>query len=67
MKTALNAHRALRMKNFSRTDMILESETSLLYVLETNAVPGLTDESILPSAASSVGLGFDELCLKMLS
>jgi D-alanine-D-alanine ligase len=67
MKTALNAHRSLRMKNFSRTDMILESETSLLYVLETNAVPGLTDESILPSAAKSIGIGFDELCMKMLS
>ena len=67
MKTALNAHRALRMKNFSRTDMIFDPETSLLYVLETNAVPGLTNESILPSASKAVGVDFDDLCMKMLN
>ena len=67
MKTASNAHRALRMKNFSRTDMIFDPETELLYVLETNAVPGLTDESILPSAAKAVGIDFDMLCLQMLN
>lgn len=67
MKIALNAHRALRMKNFSRTDMIFDSETSLLYVLETNAVPGLTNESILPSAANAVGIDFEDLCIRMLN
>ena len=67
MKTALNAHRALRMRNFSRTDMIFDPETSLLYVLETNAVPGLTNESILPSAAKAVGIDFDDLCIQMLN
>ena len=67
MKTALNAHRALRMKCFSRTDMIFDTETSLLYVLETNAVPGLTEESILPSAAKAMDIGFDDLCIRMLN
>ena len=67
MKTALNAHRALRMKGLSRTDMIFDTETSLLHVLETNAVPGLTEESILPSAAKAMGIGFDDLCIRMLN
>jgi len=66
LKTALNAHKALRLSNFSRTDIILEDETSLLYVLETNAVPGMTAESILPSAAKASGIEFNELCRRML-
>jgi D-alanine-D-alanine ligase len=66
LKTAMNAHKALRLSNFSRTDMILEDETSLLYVLETNAIPGMTSESILPSAAKACGIDFNELCRKML-
>jgi len=32
-----------------------------LYVLEVNAVPGLTETSLLPQAADAAGIGFDEL------
>lgn len=63
---ALNAHKALGMKNFSRTDMILQSGSSLLYLLETNTLPGLTETSILPQAAQANGIDFPSLCLKML-
>ena len=30
-------------------------------MLEANAVPGLTDTSLLPQAADAAGIGFDEL------
>lgn len=63
---ALNAHKALGMKNFSRTDMIMQRDSSLLYVLETNTLPGLTETSILPQAANANGIDFPSLCLKML-
>lgn len=67
MKTALNAHKALSLSNFSRIDLLLEKETELIYVLEANAIPGLTEESIFPKAALYCGLSMTELCQRMLS
>ena len=32
-----------------------------LTVLEANAIPGLTDTSLLPLAAEAAGIGFDAL------
>ena len=69
-KKALNiakkAHKALGLNNFSRTDLILKSGTSMLYALETNALPGLTETSILPQAALSKGISFNQMCEIML-
>jgi len=35
-------------------------------VLEVNAIPGLTDTSLLPQAAEAAGLDFDELVERAL-
>jgi D-alanine-D-alanine ligase len=35
-------------------------------VLETNAIPGLTETSLLPQAAEAAGLGFDELVERLV-
>jgi D-alanine-D-alanine ligase len=40
---------------------MLEESTDQLYVLEVNAIPGLTETSLLPQAADAAGIGFDEL------
>ncbi len=66
LSIALRAHKALGLKNFSRTDLILKKGTSLFYALETNALPGLTKTSILPAAAKACGISFPELCQRML-
>ncbi len=66
LSLAKRAHDALGLKNFSRTDMILEESSGLLYLLETNAQPGMTETSLLPQAAKCKGIAFDELCQKML-
>ena len=39
---------------------MLDAEGSL-WLLEANAVPGMTDTSLLPLAAAAAGIGFDEL------
>ncbi len=52
-ETALAAHRLLGCAGISRTDMILESDT--LYVLETNTLPGLTSNSLIPKSYAAVG------------
>ena len=37
-----------------------------LWVLETNAIPGMTETSLLPQAADAAGIGFDELVARIL-
>ena len=57
---ALAAHRALQLRGYSRTDMILTEEGDL-YILETNTIPGMTPTSLLPQAAAVYGLDFPAL------
>ncbi len=66
LRIAQKAHQALGMRNFSRTDFILEQETGLLYALEINALPGMTETSLLPQAAKYRGIDYGELCELML-
>jgi D-alanine-D-alanine ligase len=51
---------------FARVDLMLEESTGDLYVLEANAIPGLTETSLLPQAAEAAGIGFDELVARAL-
>lgn len=57
---ALTAHRALRLRGYSRTDMIV-ADDSEIYLLETNTIPGMTPTSLLPQAAAAHGLSFSGL------
>ena len=36
-------------------------------MLEANAIPGLTDTSLLPQAADAAGIAFDELVERILA
>ena len=58
---ALEAHRALRMRDFSRVDFILDA-SGKPWCLEANALPGMTANSLLPKAAAAAGIAFPELC-----
>jgi len=64
-ETALAAHRALGCSGCSRTDIMLD-EAGGMFVLEVNTIPGLTATSLLPKAAKNVGIGFPELCVRLL-
>lgn len=64
MEWACAAHRALRLRGYSRTDMILADDG--LYVLETNTIPGMTPTSLLPLAAAEYGLNFSALLDRLL-
>ena len=63
-RLALCAHRALGLDGFSRSDFIL-GEDGVFYYLETNAIPGLTEVSLLPRAAKAAGIEYGELCEKI--
>jgi D-alanine-D-alanine ligase len=58
---ALQVYGLLGCSGFARVDLMLESGTDALYVLEANSIPGLTETSLLPQAADAAGIGFDEL------
>ncbi len=51
-------HRALGLRHYSRSDFIVSSKG--MYYLETNTLPGLTTESLLPKSLSAVGVTFPE-------
>jgi D-alanine-D-alanine ligase len=58
---ALRAHRALKLRDYSRVDFRLDPEGGI-WCLETNTLPGMTAQSLLPKAAAAVGISFPELC-----
>lgn len=63
-EAALAAYRALGCSGFSRVDLILTADGP--QVLEVNAIPGLTDTSLLPQAAEAAGMGFEQLVERIL-
>jgi D-alanine-D-alanine ligase len=63
---ALAVWAALGCRGFARIDLMLEEATGELLVLEANAVPGLTDTSLLPQAADAAGIAFDDLVARLL-
>lgn len=58
---AIQAHKALKCSGFSRTDFRVD-ENNNIFALETNTIPGMTETSLVPDAARSIGISFDELC-----
>lgn len=56
---ALLAHTIIGCQQYSRSDFIVQNGKA--YFLEINTLPGLTATSLLPQAAGSIGLGFDDL------
>jgi D-alanine-D-alanine ligase len=65
--TALEVYALLGCSGFARVDLMLESATDALYVLELNPIPGLTETSLLPQAADAAGIGFDQLIERILA
>jgi D-alanine-D-alanine ligase len=63
-EAAVSAYRALGCSGFSRVDLILGADGP--QVLEVNAIPGLTDTSLLPQAAEAAGLTFERLVEQIL-
>lgn len=53
-RTAEIAHKALGLRHYSRTDVIV-SPTRGIFMLEVNTLPGLTEESLLPKSLKAVG------------
>lgn len=64
LDAALRTWDALGFDSFARVDLILAADGP--QVLEANAIPGLTDTSLMPMAAEAAGLSFEQLCARIL-
>ncbi len=64
VEAATETWQALRCEGFARVDLILAEHGP--QVLEVNAIPGLTDTSLLPMAAEAAGLSFEQLVERIL-
>ena len=62
---AERAHVALGCRGVSRTDFIVD-KNGVPYALETNIIPGMTERSLIPDSAAHEGMGFPELCKRLV-
>jgi D-alanine-D-alanine ligase len=64
-RLAVEAHRALGCAGMSRSDTIVTPD-GVVYLLETNTIPGMTKTSLLPDAAAAAGIPFPDLCERLV-
>jgi D-alanine-D-alanine ligase len=58
MQAARTMHEALGLRHYSRSDFIVSPKG--IYFLETNTLPGMTEESLLPKSLAAVGVKFPD-------
>jgi D-alanine-D-alanine ligase len=63
-EVARAANRALGLEAYCRVDVLLGADGPC--VLEINTIPGMTPSSLLPEAAAAAGVGYAELCARIL-
>lgn len=57
-RAARTMHRSLGLRHYSRSDFIVAPKG--VYYLETNTLPGLTSESLMPKSLAAVGVSFSD-------
>ena len=64
-RVALAAFRAAGCTGWGRVD-VMRDRVRGLQLIEVNTAPGMTSHSLVPKAAGNVGIGFEELCWRIL-
>jgi D-alanine-D-alanine ligase len=62
---ALQAFLAVGASGWGRVDLMLDTDGQP-WLIEINTVPGMTDHSLVPMAAKTAGMTFNQLVLKIL-
>ena len=63
---SVRAYNALAARGWGRIDIML-SKRAEPYLLELNTSPGMTGHSLVPIAARAVGIGYEDLVLRILA
>ena len=58
---ALSAFGALRLRDYARFDFLLDEKENL-WCLEGNTLPGMTQTSLFPKEAETIGISYAALC-----
>lgn len=64
-RVAAQAFTTLRLRDVSRADMMVD-EDGRPWVVDVNVSPGMTDTSLVPMAAHAAGIGFADLCERIV-
>ena len=59
-KYALQLHKLVGCHSYSRVDFLMDSNHNV-FILEINTLPGLTDTSLFPKAASKIGMSYKDI------
>jgi D-alanine-D-alanine ligase len=62
---ARKAFDALKLRGYARIDFRMATDGTF-YCLEANTLPGMTELSLIPQAAAAAGIGFAELCERIV-
>lgn len=62
---ALGAFQAIGGRDYARVDVMVRANGDPI-VLEVNTLPGMTELSLLPKTAGAAGIGYVELCQRMI-
>jgi len=65
-QVALVAHERLGLRDWSRSDLIVDRE-GVVWFLEVNVAPGMTETSMFPQAAAAAGLDLGQLTAELVS
>ena len=64
-RSALAVFRALGLSVYARADFIVTGDGTP-YFLEINTLPGMTPTSLVPQEAAAAGIGYGELCERII-
>jgi D-alanine-D-alanine ligase len=66
-RLVLAAFRALGCRGWGRADLMIRAADRKPFLLEMNTSPGMTSHSLVPKSAAAAGIGYEALCLQILT
>jgi len=66
-RLTLAAYRSLGCRGWGRADLMLRERDRKPFLLEMNTSPGMTGHSLVPMSAKAAGIGYEQLCLRILA
>jgi D-alanine-D-alanine ligase len=65
--SGLKIFNAIGCKDLARADFIWDDKADVIYFLEINTIPGMTETSLVPQSAKVAGMEFGEFLDKLIS
>ena len=66
-RLSLAAYHQLGCRGWGRADLMIRASDRKPFLLEMNTSPGMTTHSLVPMSARAAGIGYEDLCLRVLA